>query len=298
MTFRGVLVVGATGTQGGAVATRLLDEGTVDVYALTRDPDSGAARELEDRGAIVVQGDLWEPGTLLDAMDPVDAVFAMTDYWEAGLDAEVSQGVNLANAAARADIDHVVFSSVVGATRDTDAPMLASKGRIESHLRGMDLPTTVLRPSYFMQNFELRRADVTDGTLALPLAPGTRLPLTDAVDLGRLVARILDAPERYRGKAIPLAGEELTLTEMAAVFGEALDRDLETVHVPIDVARSQVGDDYAALFEWYNDDAPGGLVGPLRHRLDFEPTPLSAYLDRNDWGRPELPGAWDAKPVQ
>ncbi len=299
MTIRGVLVVGATGTQGGAVADRLLaDDRAIDVYALTRDPSSPAARKLAERGAIVVQGNLWEPQMLVDAIEPVDAVFAMTDFWEAGFDGEVTQGINLANVAARADIDHFVFSSVAGAAGNTQVPVIESKARIETHVRSLDLPATILRPSYFMQTFELRREDVVDGTLALPLAPGTRLPLTDAADLGRLVARIFESPEQYRGAEIPLASEELTLSEMAAAFGEALNQEMEAVHIPIDVVRSQYGDAYARLFEWYNRDAPAGLVGRLTQHVDFTPTPLSTYLDRANWTRSVLPEVEELQPAQ
>src|SRR5215210_280539 len=47
---RSILVAGATGNQGGAVAERLLEEGWA-VRALTRDPDKPAARALAERGA-------------------------------------------------------------------------------------------------------------------------------------------------------------------------------------------------------------------------------------------------------
>ncbi|MFD1585513.1 NmrA/HSCARG family protein [Halorientalis brevis] len=299
MTIRGVLVVGATGTQGGAVARRLLaDDREIDVYALTRDPSSTAARKLAEQGAIVVKGDLWKPHTLVDAIEPVDAVFAVTDYWEAGFDGEVTQGINVANVAARADVDHFVFSSVAGADQHTQVPVLDAKARIERHVRRLDLPATILRPSYFMQNFELRREDVTDGTLALPLAPGTRLPLTDAADVGRLVARLLETPAQYQGAEIPVASEEVTLGEMAEAFGAALHREMETVHIPIDVVRSQHGDAYARLFEWYNRDAPAGLVAQFKRHVDFAPTPLSAYLDRTDWTRPALPESGKPQPAQ
>ena len=87
MSTRGVLVVGATGTQGGAVARRLLDDDhDFEVYGLTRDPSSRAARHLAERGVRIVRGNLWEPSTLVSAMEPVDAVYGMTDYWEAGSD--------------------------------------------------------------------------------------------------------------------------------------------------------------------------------------------------------------------
>jgi uncharacterized protein YbjT (DUF2867 family) len=47
MSSQGVLVMGATGTQGGAVARQLLGE-EFDVHALTREPGSREARRLAE----------------------------------------------------------------------------------------------------------------------------------------------------------------------------------------------------------------------------------------------------------
>jgi uncharacterized protein YbjT (DUF2867 family) len=276
MTTRGVLVVGATGTQGGAVTERLLESSRgYDVSALTRDPHSTTALQLGDRGVTVTEGDLWEPDSLATAMESVDAVFAMTDFWEAGYDAEVTQGTNLVNAAAQSDVEQFVFSSALGAGHATGVPMLESKAGIEAQVDRLDCQTTVIRPSYLMQNFELRRDDIEDGTLALPLAPGTRLPIADATDLGRLVDMVLSNPDRYTDTTVPLAGDELTLREMAAAFAEALGQDVNPVHLPIDIARSEGGDAYANLFEWYNQSVPGGIVGHLRSQFEVTPNSLA-----------------------
>ena len=48
------LVTGATGKQGGAVAHLLLDQGR-SVRAMTRHPDSPAARALAERGAVLLK---------------------------------------------------------------------------------------------------------------------------------------------------------------------------------------------------------------------------------------------------
>ena len=289
MSTRGVLVVGATGTQGGAVVRRLLDDDhDFEVYGLTREPDSRAARRLADRGARIVRGNLWEPDTLVDAFESVDAVYGMTDYWTAGYDGEITQGINLANAAADAGIDHLVLGSVAGAGGESEVSMIETKGRIERHVERLGLPATVVRPGYFVQNFELRREDVFDGTLALPLAPGRRLPLADTVDIGRLVVRALLDPGRFVGETIPLVGERLTLAEMADTFETVLGREIDPVHVPIDVAREQVDDEYARLFEWYNDRTHEGAIRELDRTYDFVPTSLSEYLHDTDWVRQEL----------
>ncbi len=83
------LVIGATGTQGGAVADHLLANDHT-VHALTRSPEGDAARALADRGAQIVEGDLSDTEALTEAMAPVDVAFVMTNFWEHGYDEEVA----------------------------------------------------------------------------------------------------------------------------------------------------------------------------------------------------------------
>ena len=299
MSTRGVLVVGATGTQGGAVARRLLDDDhDFEVYGLTRDPASRAARRLAERGVRIVRGTLWEPSTLVSAMEQVDAVYGMTDFWEAGYDGEITQGINLANAAADAGVDRLVIGSVAGAGERPDVPMIETKARIERHVNRLGLQATVVRPGYFVQNFALRREDVLDGTLALPLAPGRSLPIADTFDIGRLVVRALLEPDTFEGERVTLVGERLTLADMADTFERVLGRDVEPVHVPIDVARAEVGDGYADLFEWYNATTREGSVRDLERTYDFVPTSLSEYLLDTDWVRRELSEEGEKQAVQ
>lgn len=79
-----VVVVGATGNQGGSVARRFLREGTdrFRVRALTRDPGSGPAKELAALGAEVVRADLNDVGSLEAAFKGANVIFSVTNYWE------------------------------------------------------------------------------------------------------------------------------------------------------------------------------------------------------------------------
>lgn len=79
-----VVVVGATGNQGGSVARRFLREGTdrFRVRALTRDPGSGPAKELAALGAEVVRADLNDVGSLEAAFKGANIIFSVTNYWE------------------------------------------------------------------------------------------------------------------------------------------------------------------------------------------------------------------------
>src|SRR6185436_11538096 len=138
-----ILVTGATGQQGGAVARSLLRQGQK-VRALTRNPAKAAA--LVRAGAEVVQGDLTDPASLQPALQGVDGVFAMSTPFEAGMEEEVGQGVFLADAAKAVGVRHYVYTSVASADRNTGIPHFDSKWQVERHIQRIALPATILRP--------------------------------------------------------------------------------------------------------------------------------------------------------
>src|SRR5882762_5123167 len=102
-TKRSVLVTGATGQQGGAVARALLSRGHR-VKALTRKPDSDAARRLASAGADVVTGDLGGAASVVKAASDADTMFLMGNSYETGTEEETRQGIIAADAAKDAGV--------------------------------------------------------------------------------------------------------------------------------------------------------------------------------------------------
>src|SRR6266853_441652 len=111
-----ILVMGATGLQGGAVARHLLKLGKPEVRCLTRRPDSEAAKTLKQLGAEVVRADLDDPASLKSALRDCTGVFGVTDFWEAFL-REYDQGVNLIDAAFEAGVGHLVLRTLPSAAK-------------------------------------------------------------------------------------------------------------------------------------------------------------------------------------
>jgi uncharacterized protein YbjT (DUF2867 family) len=103
---RVVAVVGATGRQGGAVTRHLLAEGW-QVRALTRKPESTAARDLAAHGAVVIRADMDDPDTLSNAFRDARSVYSVQNPMISGLDAEVAHGRKVADAAKRAGVQHL-----------------------------------------------------------------------------------------------------------------------------------------------------------------------------------------------
>jgi uncharacterized protein YbjT (DUF2867 family) len=223
---RVILVAGATGKQGGAAVRHLLG-GTFRVRALTRDPEAGRAQPLREIGAELVQGDLTDRASLDKALAGAWGVFSMATPFEAGPEAEVRQGTTLGDAAKAAGVRHYVYSSVGGADRDSGVPHFESKWAIENHLRSLDLPLTIIRPTYFFENFaggwSLQPTD--EGyALAMPLSPERTLQAAAVDDVGAFAALAFREPDRFRGQEFELAGDEMT----GPGYCEAMSRDLGT----------------------------------------------------------------------
>jgi uncharacterized protein YbjT (DUF2867 family) len=125
-----ILVVGATGQQGGAVARHLLANRR-NVRALTRNPSSEAAERLRREGAEVVTGDLDQPDTLAAALLGVQGVFSVQNFYEPGVghDGEIRQGRALVDAAKAAGVPHFVQSTMAATPDPGQCPSLSVQVR-------------------------------------------------------------------------------------------------------------------------------------------------------------------------
>src|SRR3954469_19771986 len=142
-----ILITGATGKQGGATLRHLAKRGGWKLRALTRKPDSDAAKAIAALGAEIVVGDLDDAGSLERALAGVWGVYAVENTWEAGVEKEEEQGKRLAELAKKAGVQHYVYASVGSAHRATGIPHFDNKWRVEETVRALNFPShVVLRP--------------------------------------------------------------------------------------------------------------------------------------------------------
>jgi uncharacterized protein YbjT (DUF2867 family) len=241
-----VLVIGATGNQGGATARALLDRG-VAVRALVRDTRSDKAQALQERGAELVIGDLDDAASLVAAAEGADGVFSIPypDVTDLAGDAEVVRGRNVVEAARKAGVAQVVHSSVSGAGEfhrtqpgwaegRWDQHYWESKAAIDEAVRtGGFERWTVLKPATFMENltgWSYLFGDWSSGTIITGFAADTRIPWIAVDDIGEAAAIAFTEPGRLDGMDVELAGEMLTMTETAAILSEVTGR---TISAPV-----------------------------------------------------------------
>src|SRR5262249_62225131 len=131
-----ILVTGATGHQGGAVARELLAHGHR-VRAMTRNPEGDAARALAKQGAEVVAGNLDDEASIEKALSGAWGAFAVQNTWEAGVEGEEAQGKRFARAVKGAGVRHFVYTSVGSADRRTGIPHFDNKWRSHEAVRSI-----------------------------------------------------------------------------------------------------------------------------------------------------------------
>lgn len=275
-----VLVTGATGQQGGAVARVLLARGH-QVRALTRNPDAEAAQRLARRGARLVTADLRDRERLIAAMQGVDAVFAMTTFLEQGVDAELEQGRCLVEAARLAEAPYVVYSSVANADQKTGIPHFDSKYEIEKLLRSSGLAYAVVAPAYFMENVFAPQVleGLRAGVYAAALPGDRQLEQIAVEDVGHFAAMVIERRERFAGQRIDIASDELDGNEQAAILSEVLGREIRYREVPLDALHAH-SEELALMFEWLDRVAYDTDILALR-----ETHPEVGWHTFEDWAR-------------
>ena len=260
-----ILVAGATGRQGGAVARHLLQH-EFRVHGMTRHPQSEAAVELRGLGAKVVQADMDDTESLKAVTESVHGVFSVQNYWEVGAEREIAEGRRVADVAQASGVQFIVYSSVGGAERNTGIEHFDSKFEIETHVRSLPMAWCILRPVWFMENLLVpaMRDALMSGTLAFPLPPDIPLQMVAVNDIGVLAAMAFMQPVEWSERALEIAGAEHTMPEVAEILSDHLGRRVEFQEVSLEDARQQQGEDAATMYEWFVEEGYQADIEALR----------------------------------
>ncbi len=278
---RVILVVGATGTQGGAVARELLQRG-FSVRGLSRNPNSDSARALIELGAVVVWGDYNDPASLTTALEGVDGIFAVTNSTVYEAAQEIEHGRNLISAAKQANIEHFVFASVSQADTKTGVPHFDSKYEIEKILYESGLHFTIVRPVEFMDNIRFHREKLMSGLFIDPRSLDDRHQWIAARDIGFMVGEAFDHPDEWIGKAVNIAGDEMTLGDYLALLSTELGIEIKHQQVSWDDFASDSGEEMLTMYRWFEDSGYQADIQSLRQRYP-DLTTMKDYLRELRW---------------
>ena len=284
MSTKTFLISGATGQQGGTVARVLLSKGHK-VRGLTRNTQSDAARALASLGAEVVRADFDDAASLDAALDGMDAFYLMSTPFEGGVDLETSQGVAGAEAAKRAGVDHLVFSSVADANRKTGVPHFDSKYTVEERIANLGIPYTIVAPVYFYQNMLAPYVlpGLQQGVFAQALPESRKLQMISVTSIGEFTAHVLENRDAFLNRRINIAGDELDGTQITAVISKASGRELAYQAVPVEAVR-QTSEDMALMYDWFDHVGYSADISALRKAYpDINWETFEQWASNQDW---------------
>jgi uncharacterized protein YbjT (DUF2867 family) len=250
-----VLVTGGTGSQGGATVTHLLAAKKVRVRVLTRNLDSPKAKSLAARGVELVKGDFDDVASLKTALAGVSAAYSVQQWTEkGGTAAEELHGKRFADAVKASGSPHLVYSSAEGVERKSGLDHYESKWAIEEHIRGLGLPATILRPVGFMDAFGVPpvKRGMFLGMFRANFGASLPIQFVATYDIGWFAARALEEPEKYAGRIIPLAGDELSINDIIKTFKTVTGRKPWVAPVPgfmVKMLPREFGD----MFTWIRE---------------------------------------------
>jgi uncharacterized protein YbjT (DUF2867 family) len=260
-----VLVSGATGQQGGALARMLLKKGH-SVRAFVRRPASPEARELEHLGAELAEGNFEEPSTIEDAAKGMDAVFVVATPFEAGTEVETRHGIAAADAARAAGVSHLVYSSVAGANQDTGIPHFDSKRKVEEYIEGLGVPYTIVAPVYFMDNLlaPWTLPQLKEGRFSMALPSSRPLQQIALSDIAAFTGVVLESREEFVDQRVDIASDELSGRQVAETLTRVTGHEVHYVELPLEQVRQAMGEDGARMFEWFDQVGYSADIEGLR----------------------------------
>jgi len=279
-----IVVTGATGQQGGATARELLAAGHR-VRAVTRKPDGDAAKALAKLGAEVVRGDLDDAASIKQAFAGAWGLYAVQNTWEAGVQKEEEQGLRVAEVARPAGIQHFVYASVASAHRKTGIPHFDNKARVEAKIRALTFPSyAIVRPVFFMENWlsPWFKPGIDKGTLAIGLKPTTKLQMVAVADIGKYGKLAFEKHAELNGRAVDIAGDELTIPQAAEIIGRAAGRPVTFVQVPIGEVR-KASAEYAIMLEWFETTGYDVDIAGNAKAFGIRPTALAEWARSVKW---------------
>jgi uncharacterized protein YbjT (DUF2867 family) len=278
-----IAVIGAAGAQGGGLVRAILNDPGSEFTprAVLRNINSDKAKELSDMGAELVQADLDDPESIKKAFKGAYGAFCVTFYWEHfSPEKEKMHAKAMADAARETGLKHVIWSTLEDTRKwipleDNRMPTLMekykvphfdAKGEADQYFGDSGVPVTFLVASFYWENmiyFGLGPRKTEDGKYALVLPMGDKkLAGIGREDIGKAAYAIFKEGNKYAGQMVGVAGEHLTVDEMAEKMSKATGKDIVYSPVSPDVFRSfgfPGADDVGNMFQFYADFAEDGL---------------------------------------
>ncbi len=126
------------------------------------------------------------------------------------------------------------------------------------------------------------REQILGGAFPSPLNPDKPLQQLALEDLGAFVAETFAAPDQWLGQEVDLAGDELTMPEVAETFGHIIDKEVCHVQTGWEEFRQAAGEEIYEMYRWFEEEGYEADIEALRTK-GHDLTSLGEYLRHHGW---------------
>ncbi|CAD6573788.1 MAG: hypothetical protein TREMPRED_000911 [Tremellales sp. Tagirdzhanova-0007] len=289
-----IVVFGATGKQGGSVIDHLAaSKREYRIKGVTRSASKLKETKLAEPKLQVIEADLMSKDGVTNAIEGANAVFCVTTWLEAGIEAERQQGVNIIEAIqATKPQPLLLFSGLPHITdiskgKYSKVEHFDSKAEIYEKAKSAGLKVVSVEPAFYMENFLkgpfLAKQEDGNFIISFPLEPTRRLAVVNARrDYGAFVVGALES-NRTDGR-VYAATDELTLAELAIIWGQETSTKCNYVHVPSAKFQSKVGEQLSQMIAYIGEFGYyGGAELKTSQELVSGTRAWKEFVSKSDW---------------
>ena len=185
-------------------------------------------------------------------------------------------------------VEHLVYSSVGGAERNTGITHWETKWEVEKHIRSLKLPVTILRPASFMETYHITEVEIglLKGKLADPIRGDKPYQTIATDDIGAFAALAFQRPKEFIGAELEIAGSELTNIEAAKVFSRVMNRPVKFKKLPMPIVRLFLGKEFYEMFHWFDTKGYQASIPELRRKYpEVHLHSLEEWLREDGWDK-------------
>jgi len=261
-----VVVLGATGAQGGSVLRHLLKSGKFRVRAVTRKLGDDKAKKLAAQGVEVVEGDMYNKASLVKAFNGAWGLFAMTQFWEPDVmksdgKLEFQSGKNTVEAAVEAKVQFVVASVLDDVEKISggriSVPHFTEKARVEELWRKSGIASAFVGLGCYLENFGtfFNPKAASDGVMEFhaPMRHDAAVGWVSVGDTGLVVRTLFENPKEWAGKSVDLSSGYWTWSQIAEIWGRVNGKPARYVKLPYEVFKTFAGAEITNMFQYFSE---------------------------------------------
>jgi uncharacterized protein YbjT (DUF2867 family) len=292
-----IAVLGATGNQGGSVVEALLKQGKYRIRAITRNAKGDAAKALAAKGVEIAEAEIQDKKKLVAAFTGAWGVFSVTQFWDPEVmknpDIEFERGKISVDAAVEAKVSVFIWSGLCNSDGESNkkwhVPHFTNKWRVEEYARSQkSLECVFVYAGFYAQNFQgfMPPQKAEDGTciFALPMRADVGLPIFDVADTGRVVAPIFADHKKWVNKIVPMAGEYITMPQIASTFGCVTGQKAKFMQLKLEDFGAKAGEEMKNMFGWFNTNGYlNGMTLEDTHTIAPNLNTWGSFLRKTGW---------------